>query len=561
MSVDALRIFAGPSAIPPANQAGFGNTANRRMCILTYIDHAFRDQVLHDVYNDRSRRVAPSYGFDVVVVLHHAWRAWWLELGQHLAILVVLAVALVHWPVDTVIAVSVLTIWYLILGLRNWGGGFAAYYAERSAGFDIRQIRARGKLLGYGLLSAFLVLLAAMVTAFGASARTGKLGETWPERAGLVGAGVVLAVLVIIVAAAAAFRLAWSRQLRTADPQRGRRSGKRMRVIDDQQHHPVTVHSGFKPFIGSGTVVKNWSFAQRLIHGKLISPEADEEYDEPPFTAQNLVDRLKKMISELRDDDHIETRLPGVIVADHIFVEGTRAAPLRDVLSSGPPSGNIEDVITDAIANPGGVARHYLACRVESWGGEVVTSVFVHVSLQGRALSLEFSTCALLPTRTKYAAGTGPGAAVKAIGKGLLSLPEELLGARRAARAPAQLWAALRPGTDQTARASLRIDIGSTVSAREAAAADTDAADDDDDDQSYFQFQDILQHSKIIERRLIATVGDYLKEHGVDTSEFFERAQAILNSGVINTGSGTVNLVGSAVGDQASVTTEAPPPP
>jgi hypothetical protein len=221
----------------------------------------------------------------------------------------------------------------------------------------------------------------------------------------------------------------------------------------------------------------------------------------------------------------------------------------------------MEGVITGAIANPGGVARHYLACRVESWGGEVVTSVFVHVSLQGRTLYLEFSTYALLPTRKEYAGGTGPGAAVKAIGKGLLSLPEELLGARRAARAPAQLWAALRPGTDQTAKASARIDIGATVSAREEAAADIDAAYDDDEDKSYFQIQDILQHSKIIERRLIAIVGDYLKELGVDTSEFLERAQAILNSGVINTGSGTVNLVGSAVGDQASVTNEAPPAP
>src|SRR5258708_9546715 len=110
MSVDALKISSGPSAIPPANQANFGNTANRHMCILTYIDHDFRDQMLRDVYNDRSRRVAPSYGFDVVVVLRHAWRAWWLEFGQHLAVLAVLAVALVHRPADAVIAVSALTI-------------------------------------------------------------------------------------------------------------------------------------------------------------------------------------------------------------------------------------------------------------------------------------------------------------------------------------------------------------------------------------------------------------------------------------------------------------------
>ena len=96
------------------------------------------------------------------------------------------------------------------------------------------------------------------------------------------------------------------------------------------------------------------------------------------------------------------------------------------------------------------------------------------------------------------------------------------------------------------------IDIGATTSARESAAPYSD--------ETYFQFQDILQHSKIIERRLIATVGDYLKEQGVDTSEFWQRANAILNTGVINAGSGTVNISGSAIGEQATVTTGPEPP-
>ena len=122
------------------------------------------------------------------------------------------------------------------------------------------------------------------------------------------------------------------------------------------------------------------------------------------------------------------------------------------------------------------------------------------------------------------------------------------------ARAPVQLWAAARPRKDLTARrwARWRNDIGAVVSAREKAAVVPA--------ESYFQFQDSIQHSKIIERRLIATVGDYLRELGVDTSEFWERVAAILNTGVINAGRGTMNISGSAVGQQPTVTSQAVSP-
>jgi hypothetical protein len=196
---------------------------------------------------------------------------------------------------------------------------------------------------------------------------------------------------------------------------------------------------------------------------------------------------------------------------------------------------------------------------VFSWDGEVVTSVFVHVSLQGRTLYLEFSSHALPPTRAEYQvidrpAGLGPAATAKAAASALTGLPAGLIAARHLAKAPARLWAAARPGKDLTAgrSAGSRADIGALVSARETAATDND--------QSYFQFQDVTQHSKIIERRLIATVGDYLKRRDVDTSEFLNRAAAILNTGIINTGDAPVTVVGSALGNQATVINQAAAP-
>ena len=78
-------------------------------------------------------------------------------------------------------------------------------------------------------------------------------------------------------------------------------------------------------------------------------------------------------------------------MADQVFIEGTHAWSYRHVLRGLRGSDDVEEVMTEAIARPSDVARHYLACQVVSWGGEIVTTVFVHVSLQGRTLYLEFS--------------------------------------------------------------------------------------------------------------------------------------------------------------------------
>ena len=545
-------------AAPLSGQARLGHAATRRMCAGVYVDHVFRDKLLGNVYNDVNRRVAPSYGFDVVVVLQHAWNAWWLELAEHVVLLVFLVLVLVRAPFDTVIAVSVLVVWAVLRDLLAWADVVKAYVSGRKVEPDVWQMRARGKMLGLGLAASLLVLAGAMIGAARFSGTAGRLDSAWPARIGLEGAGVILAVCAGIAAAAIVVRVACLARIRRHDPPRQRRRGRRLQVIGDQQHHPFTVYTGFKPFIGSGINARSWSFAQRLIRHKALGTEPDQEYDRPPFTAPDLIGRLQQMMTSLRNDKYSDTQLPGMTVADHVFVEGTHAAPFRQVLQSEAASQKVRDAIADAVANPGNVARHYLECRVESWGGEVVTSVFVHVSLQGRTLYLEFSTYALLPTRAEYhlideAGGTGPGAVARMIGTTLLSFPQHLLAIRRAARAPVQIWAAIRPRQDLSPRprAISRFDIGAAVSAREAAAVVPD--------ESYFQYQDSLQHSKIIERRLIATVGDYLKELGVDTSEFWERARAILNTGVINAGPGTVNITGSAVGEQASVTTPSPP--
>ena len=66
------------------------DAATRHLCVGVYLDRAFRWTVLHRVHNDPSRVIPPSYGFYLIPVVSHAWRAWIIETVQRTAVLAVL---------------------------------------------------------------------------------------------------------------------------------------------------------------------------------------------------------------------------------------------------------------------------------------------------------------------------------------------------------------------------------------------------------------------------------------------------------------------------------------
>jgi hypothetical protein len=111
----------------------------------------------------------------------------------------------------------------------------------------------------------------------------------------------------------------------------------------------------------------------------------------------------------------------------------------------GSPLAEVNRIIDD----PHDTARHYLEIRVSS-EGEVVTTVFLRVTIRGRTLSLDFSACAL--TRTPLAfqvleqyAETGAGAVLRAAARGVGSLPQSLAGCGGSAWHPGCLSARRGP--------------------------------------------------------------------------------------------------------------------
>jgi hypothetical protein len=533
----------------------------RRLAAGTYRDRDFRDDVLRDVYNAYSRRVAPSHGFDLVLVVRHAWAAWWLEAGQQMLLLIALGCWFAVRPLDAFITLDLLVISELLRRWLGWGLEYLGYGGHRDATYGQpeqvreRNLSFRGRLLRR-LLAGALVVLVALLLMSAASRRTRVSTASWATATTLTVAGIII-TLVVVIALTAAIRARSLTRLRFAVPCRRARPRRRLRAIEQQQRHPVTVHSGFKPFLGSGKQMRGWSFAQRLVPANTVGTERRREFDRPPFTTSGLVSRLREVIADLQHDDNPETSLPPLRVADCVFVEGTRAAGLGAALAAGPESDEVKQAIADAIARPSGVARHYLCAQVVSWGGEVVTTVFVHVSLQGRTLYIEFATYALYPVRPEYGTdqvgGRHAGERAGAIGAAVARLPACLLEIKHLVSAPAILLPALRAASAQMRVTALRGDIGANFSVRENAMIQPPTEQKDESESGYFQAQDIIQHSKIIERRLIAAIDDYLVKFGVDSSEFVQRTTAILNNGILNMGSGTVNAENTAVGENSTV--------
>ena len=539
---------------PSFDQLDWDWTAGRRMCAGTYLDAEFRDRLLREVYNARTRRTAPSYGYDVAPVLAHAWRAWRLEMVQHVLTLLVFSLVLLAFPLDAVLAASSLAVAYFVHRVARLVRDYAAYYRGLDSALEIERLRTRRKLITYGMLTSCLALVAAVLGILHSDHYKGG-PPPWPEEGSLTGTLILLAVIALVVAGTAAARQYRVNRLHKAGLYFRHPWVGRLATIEAQQYHPFAVYSGFEPFVGSGVNIRTWSFAQRLVHADATG-EGTEEYgeDELPFSSAELIDSLRKMITGLAADANPETMLRGLIVTDRVFLEGTHAIPYMQVLQSEPGSLEVAHAIDHVIANSSDAARHYLACQVASWGGEVVTSIFVHVSLQGRTLYLEYCVYALPPTRTDYQAidevgATGPASIARAVGKSIFTLPDTVIAPGRLAHGLTDLLGALRATKDGTRTVRRRSNIGARVSARELACGD--AA------ESYFQLRDIVQHFKIIERRLIATVGEFLDDCGADTSEFWQRATTILNQGIINAGPGTINFNADVSVNQGS----APPAP
>ena len=550
--------------------------ATRHLCAGAMIDRSFRDRVIR-VHNASQQRIAPSYEFDLVPVMRSAWAALFLEAAGHTALLaaVTLPVAMGRtW--SAVLVACALIVWTVVHAEVRRTRSVLRRAAEESDRKRMDTWKRR-----FGRLSALrpaplldrpitgvarLVPLRFRRYASGGLAVALFVGGSYVLRpADTEFAGSIAACLVAAMAAFGVTRQLRINRLYKDSPPPPRRLTHRERSVRDQQDHPCVVYrrtdlseadeddglplsiapfGNTSPFVGAGEIVHLWNPPMTV---QMLRPDEggqstqEREWERPPFRAHELVDHLRQSMRKL-DRDSEDVRLRG-IVGDRVFVCDSDVSADRALLDRATAAREINRII-DA---PGHTGHHFLEVCVPSAGGELVTTVLLRVSLQGRTLSLDFAACVL--TRTpepfrKFDLYAEHGAFALAIAalRAVRDIPLELARIYRLLKLPVAAVRWFLAQQERTLRPRKGVQIGSTTSIRESCAEPWGEVQLDKNT--------ILRHMKIVEEHLLNSVHDFLESHGIDTEAFRKRATNILTASVINVG-GTNQFTNSAIGAQA----------
>jgi hypothetical protein len=530
-----------PSSMPPFPQDP--TTATRHLCAGAYLDDAFRNDCLRQVYHQPRRLVAPSYGFDLVPVLAHCLRARNGAIIRDAAIVVTFLVA---------VCVSPAAVLFVLSGMASLQVFVGTYRLARDT---IRRLR-NGEPISLGTLvpGIFLLALGCALTAVLWLVTSTYLAKSTADAlwSGSVSgaqsalmvatfAGLLLALLIFLYPVV--FSLWRQAELARLSPGSRLTQPVRNTRLDEialQQRGNTAVYSGFRPYVGSGLLIDTWGFAQRLVRpappfareldalrggdDRPAPTEQQREFAESPFDAQELVDYVRGHLAALlpsREGEkqrEAEEQIAGLTVEDRVLLAGTEVSYLAPHTAP--------EVMAAVIRHPTTPARHYLACQVFAWGGELITTVYVHIAVQGRSLYLELTTTALPPCTEGYrivdtVEGNGAMAWLRAVKTGVVDTPRTIW------RAPAGLVAAVLnliasagTGADPN-RLTRGYDYGARVGVREMGS--------DLEMRNLTQVQDVAKYRKLISRRVIASVLDFLDDRGVDTTEYRAHAATVLS--------------------------------
>lgn len=565
------------SDAPPAQETTLEPTAaTRHLCAGVYVDERFRDLVIDEVCTAPHRRVAPSYGFDIVPVMQHAWRAATLRALARTTVIAAIAGPLLAGSVPAAILIAsgfgLLLLLRLAVILR--GVDSQSMAAGRSRRRVPDPLRAHRHLLRF-LLPRVTTPKARVVkrvttAALWLALTILAIGLLYPRQA-LAALLLTAALTLVYLAVGATRQLILNRILRTPALRPSRLSG-RQRAADRQQHHMCAVYRRTRhsddedddltkftlfgdesPFIGAGELVYQWNPPMSI---QLLRAESDDEplhereHAVPPFKAHELVEYLREAVLPLNADSR-DVRLPAE-VRDRVYVAETDVAVDRSLL----PHHFTRSDLRSIIDTPESKQHHFLEIITPADGSEFVATVLLHVSLQGRTLSLSTAACVLAHTPRSFQRGEefghhGAAAVIWAAFNELGALPTDIQYSWRVVRYLYRVAKAAALPRDLTSTRIRNILIGSRVSIRE------------ESSQTWTKVQleksDILGRMKTIEQRLLSAASDFLQDRGVDTSGFNDRALKIINSGIFNFGDNN-SFTNNAVGDAAQVNVSANQP-
>ncbi|WP_073812040.1 hypothetical protein [Kitasatospora sp. CB01950] len=306
----------------------------------------------------------------------------------------------------------------------------------------------------------------------------------------------------------------------------------------------VSVFAGFDPFLGYGRLANPWNFT-------IAVDRPDEQSDHAvPFTVRELTTEVTGALQALG--------LPGVAVSERVFVNGADLAQRLDpalhrLLLPRPddrPQTELRQAVIDKLWESGsGPARPYLVATVSGWNGELVAGFVIRFSLSTARdlLFVEGGSTLLPPLQRRYHQVDHLldrptwWQLLALVNASALAVPGQLVVSPF--RVCGLLFGGLADGRkekEQLRQIALgAFNHGAELSLRELAAETAF--------HRYFQQVDSQMYTKIVERRVLDTLTDFLADRQVDVSELRERQSVIYNGGVFASGNANVSFVNSPV--------------
>jgi hypothetical protein len=529
----------------------------RHLCMAAYNVPEFRNKVIHQLVDRRENVLAPSFGVDVVAVVWHCLRARRIEAWREVAVLAVYLVSALLQPGPTLLVVYVSaavrapqwrTDYRKKKGLteRDPSTPWPAHYLPVIA-LALNAILAP---LVYVLM--LIALVAPSEPLFAAHSHDDSVFARVVTILAEGTSGVALlllpALFALITLVVRAVRARTGELIKNADDLRpalplessgalARLQGPFAPALLRLRRQQLKTHLmyGYDVFLGAGLEHSSWSFATHL------RPETAEDRQAGPLLKNDeVIDAIREgMLGFRKTEASTGDRLSEIVVTDFVY------AP------SGDPTYVNEPDAREVAIQADERVRHFLAIRVGSWDDNVIVSTFVRASTHGAILYLEVIVHVLLPVKSAYrkpVARVEQGANRYAV----LDIPANI------ARAiPWNSWWLIRStGVAIREEFSKEGDSNPVFSVRHAAATWRH--------DHYFQRLDAERYIKTVERRIVSSIKDLLKEKKISADEFAAAANQVINNGIMISG-GTFMRNNFATGDQTqqyqSANPEANPAP
>ncbi|MCP2198631.1 hypothetical protein LX90_002306 [Lentzea flava] len=315
---------------------------------------------------------------------------------------------------------------------------------------------------------------------------------------------------------------------------------------DDEGKARVTVYRDYRPFVGAGRMFEPWSMALPL------KPAHDDDGEPATMLGFTLPEIYEHVTNDLLKTGRSASLSPGhrlrdLTTSDRVVVS---AVELIDHLGDAETAIVLPDkdkapvrtadksVVDDLVTRPREWMRYFRAFQVETWDRDVVISAHLTFGLDDELLYVEWTPSVLYPIDAKHREiDTWSPHSLRPLGEAvadLLRFPATL--PRRFASAV--MWMA---PMDQPAGTFLPDKYGAMVSLRELVA--------EDNVDNYFQLTDVERYIKVLESRLLRTIGEFLESKGISVTEFMEQASQVTTNNVHITGpviSSNIATVGKA---------------